>query len=325
MEIKKAVRRALPLQLAFYAPSGAGKTFSALLFAAGLSPNGKVVVVDTERGRASLYADNKKILAALPGGFDVIELDAPYHPQRYIEALDLAESQGYRVCIVDSGSDSWDGPGGCSDLAEKAKGMWAGAKLWNKRMMTRAALSDMHVIWCLKAQEKTKIIDKAKSGTGKQEYIDLGVLPIWEKNNLFPQLLVFSVDPTTHVSTVKKCHDDLWQFFTEPKLITKADGEKIRQWNEGGKQLDPHEQLKKRARAAAEIGLAEYTAFYQACSPSDKKALKDSTHEENKRIAATVVVVEAEPESDLERDLRTNPLGPQPVQKLIDEMEEPVG
>jgi hypothetical protein len=272
------------LQLAFYGPAGSGKTFSALLFAAGLAPDGKVVVIDSERGRASLYADNKKILSALPQGFDVIELEPPYHPKRYVEAIDIAESSGYKVCLIDSGSDSWDGPGGCTDIAEAAKGMWAGAKLANKRMMARVANSDMHVIWCLKAQAKTKIIDKTKSESGKQEYIDLGVLPIWEKNNFYPQLLAFSVDPETHLSTVKKCHDDLWAFFPEPKLITKVDGERIRRWNESGQPLEANEQLIKRSKAAAEQGMDAYKQFFGRLTAAQRKTL-EPYHAENKATA----------------------------------------
>lgn len=287
LEFKKAVRRALPLQVAFYGPSGSGKTMSALLFAAGLSPNGKVAVIDTERGRASLYSDNRKILAALPNGFDVLELDAPYHPQRYIEAIDIAESGGYKVLLIDSGSDSWDGPGGCQDIAEKAKGMWNGAKLWNKRMMTRTALSDMHVLWCLKAQDKTKIIAKEKSDSGKQEYVELGMRPIWEKNNFFPMLLAFSVDPVSHISTVTKCHDDLWPLFTEPKLITKEDGARVRAWNESGKPVGETEQLTKRARTAAETGMIAYEAFWRGLTATQRKALQ-SQHAEWKALAQQV-------------------------------------
>jgi hypothetical protein len=285
MQIAKAVRRALPMQLAFYGPSGSGKTLSALLMAAGLSPNGKVAVIDTERGRASLYADNKRVTSALPNGFDVTELDQPYHPQRYIEAMDLVEGNGYEVCIIDSGSDSWDGPGGCSDIAEKAKGMWNGAKLWNKRMMTRSALSNMHIIWCLKAQEKTKVIDKTKSGTGKQEYIDMGVLPIWEKNNFYPMLMGFSVDPKTHLATAVKCHDDLWQFFSEPRLITKLDGEKLRNWNESGQFADPNARLRERARLAAGDGMKAYLAFFKSLTNAERQILVATDHEKNKEIA----------------------------------------
>ena len=287
LEIRKAVRRALPMQIAFYSQQGAGKTFSALMLAAGLVPDGKQVgVLDSERGRASLYADNKKIMAALPQGFDVAEIENPYHPKKYTEAIEEFESRGYGALVIDSGSDSWDGPGGCCDIAEAAKGMWNGAKLANKRMMTRAALSTMHIIWCLKAQEKTKIIGKEKTDSRKQEYIDLGVQPIWEKNNLYPMLLAFHVQVDTHLSRVVKCHDDLWDLFKEPKLITKQDGERLRLWNDAGQKVPAGTKLQTRGRSAAECGTAAYSAFFGALSKPDKKFLIDSTHAENKAVAA---------------------------------------
>lgn len=261
---------------------------SALLFAAGLAgPQGKVVVIDTERGRASLYSDNKRVMAALPQGYDVIELDQPYHPHRFVEALDVAEAGGYKVCLIDSESDSWDGPGGCADITEENKGRWNKAKLANKRMKTRISLSDMHVISLFKAQEKSKIIDKSRSGTGKEEVINLGVLPISEKNSFYPLLLGFSVDPKTHLSEAVKCHDDLAQFFTTPKLITKEDGEKVRLWNEGARAMEASEQLQKRARLKAEEGLSAYQEFFKGLSAAHRKALA-FVHPEFKALAEKV-------------------------------------
>lgn len=288
LEIKKAVRRALPMQVAFYGPSGSGKTFSALKFAAGLAgPGGKVCVIDTERGRASLYADNKKILADLPNGFDVVELDAPYHPERYINALDVVEDAGYKVCLVDSASDAWDGPGGCCDIAEANKNMWTKPKMWNKKFMTRMQLSDMHIICLLKAQEKTKIIDKAKSETGKQEYVDLGVLPICEKGFFYPMLLGFAVDAKTHISTVVKDQDGLGELFQPPHLISKVDGEKLKRWNETGGTVDLNERVRERAKVAAGEGVESYRAFYGGLTVAQKVALKP-VHEELKFAAEQV-------------------------------------
>lgn len=286
MEIVKAVRRALPMQISMYSPEGGGKTFSALKFAAGLSPDGRVVIVDTEGGRAGLYADNKNIRKVLPNSYETLEMDQPYHPRRFIEAIDLAENAGYKVCIIDSGSDSWDGVGGCTDIAEKDK-QWSNAKKWNKRMMTRAKTSNMHIIWLLKAQEKTKIVDKSRSLSGKQEYIDLGVLPIWEKNNFYPMLLGFSIDPKTHIATAVKCHDDLWHLFREPHLLDKGDGEKLRQWNESGQPVDEHSQLRQRARLAAQVGLQFYAEFFKNhITANDRVALQNcGDHERNKEIA----------------------------------------
>ena len=52
---KKAVRSASKLRLALSGTSGSGKTYGALLLAKGIG--GKIAVIDTERGSASLYAD----------------------------------------------------------------------------------------------------------------------------------------------------------------------------------------------------------------------------------------------------------------------------
>lgn len=286
-EIKKAVRRALPLQIGWYGPSGSGKTLSALLFGAGLT-DGKVVVIDTERGRASLYADNKRLLAALPQGYDVLELNNPYHPDRFAEAIRYCQSQGYSVCIIDSESDSWDGPGGCHDITEANKGRWNKAKLANKKFKMTVNLSSMHVISLFKAQEKSKIIDKKDSDDGKEKVINLGILPISERNAFYPMLLGFAVDPETHLSRAVKCHDDLWSLFQTPKLISKEDGEKVRRWNDSGVAVDQAERIIAQSRDAAESGLEAYRMFFDGLTPKQKKQIPEATHAENKKTAADV-------------------------------------
>lgn len=50
---KKAERKQAKLRLGLVGPAGSGKTFSALQIASGLG--GKVAVIDTERGSASLF------------------------------------------------------------------------------------------------------------------------------------------------------------------------------------------------------------------------------------------------------------------------------
>ena len=288
MEIKRAVRRALPLQIALCGPSGSGKTCSALQMAAGLVANPKVVVIDTERGRASLYADNKRVLSVLPNGFDVLDLDAPYHPERYIQAIDTCERAGYNVCIIDSASDSWDGPGGQADIAEQNRGMWNESKRWNKRLMTRINLSGMNVICCLKAQEKTKVVevpDERKPGRTKKEFIPIGWQPICEKNFFYPMLLGLMIDAQTHVATAIKYIEDIAPFFATPHLISKQDGENLRRWNEGGKSVEPVERLLLRAEGAAGEGTEAYRAFFESLRAEQKRLLKPH-HERLKRLAS---------------------------------------
>lgn len=285
-QIKKAERRALPLQVAFIGPQNSGKTWGALMFAAGLVPGKKICVIETERGRTQMYADDPDLLKVMPMGFDVIELGKPYHPQRVIEAMETLESSGkYALGLLDSGSDHWDGPGGCTDIAESLKNMWAVPKLWNKRLLNQMTLSDIHWFTTIKAHDKTKIIDKKDSPTGKTEYVSLGVQPVCEKNFFHPFMLAFEFDPDTHLAKVRKYHKGFYGLYKTPHLLTPADGDALRKWNESANPAsDPYEQLRARAQDAAEEGVAKYREFFGSLTPVQKKAL-GSTHEENKRIA----------------------------------------
>ncbi len=68
-------------------------------------------------------------------------------------------------------------------------------------------------------------------------------------------------------------------------MLTKADGERIRQWNDGGSAFDATERLVKQSRAAAQEGMESYKTFFSGLTPGQKKALGETCHTENKRIA----------------------------------------
>ena len=73
----KAERKKSRLRLGLTGPSGAGKTYSALLIAKGMG--GRIAVLDTEKGSASLYTHLVD--------YDVLELQPPYAPARFIDRL----------------------------------------------------------------------------------------------------------------------------------------------------------------------------------------------------------------------------------------------
>lgn len=290
MQFTKAVRKSVPMLISVSGTSGAGKTYSALLLAAGLAgPNGRVAFIDTENGRGSLYADSTGIVAALPNGYEIGQLDAPFSPERYITAIKCAEECGCNVLVIDSTTHEWEGIGGCCEMAEtnKLRGMpnWALAKREHKRFVNHCLSTSMHIVFCLRARDKVKIVDVEKNGRKQQEVVPIGIQPIAEKNFVFEMLLSLQLDEATHSAVAIKCPEPLKHLFTGSRLLTKADGEHIREWNEGGRALEPFEQLQKRARVAAEDGTEAYQKFYAELTPAQKKALRDTTHEENKRIA----------------------------------------
>ncbi|MFA4974566.1 MAG: ATP-binding protein [bacterium] len=109
---RKATKEQSKLRMALDGPSGSGKTYTGLLFATALAGSeGKVAVIDTERGSASKYADIFE--------FDVLEL-TDFHPNNYIEGIKAAEKAGYAVIVIDSLSHAWEGQGGVLDLHEQA-------------------------------------------------------------------------------------------------------------------------------------------------------------------------------------------------------------
>lgn len=308
-EVKDAVREIVPIPICIYGPTGSGKTFSALLLAAGLAgPNGLVGMVDTEKKRGSLYADDPDIRAAMPGGkYKRVDLAAEYSPERYTKALKALEAAGCTVALIDSATHEWSGEGGCCDIAEKNKlggfPNWAKAKLDHKRFLAYCLSSHMHIIFCLRAHEKVKPVkagdlvcpsagftprdenDPPLERYAKAAVIPLGMLPDTEKNLLYEALVSFRVEDGTHLAYPVKVPKMLAKIFPGKKLLTKADGEAIRLWNESAGTSSANERIAERARLAAEDGTDAYQAFFSSLPAAQKKFLVGTTHEENKALA----------------------------------------
>ncbi|WP_375425509.1 AAA family ATPase [uncultured Friedmanniella sp.] len=124
---QKATRKRSRSRTVFSGPSGAGKTMWALVSATILAggtvthdgvkyraniADGSIAFVDTEKGSASLYADQFN--------FDVLEIAAPYHPERLREVFREAAAAGYKAIVVDSLTHFWSGPGGVLEVVEAA-------------------------------------------------------------------------------------------------------------------------------------------------------------------------------------------------------------
>jgi AAA domain-containing protein len=293
MAFTKAVRQTVPMLVSLSGTSGSGKTYSGLLLAAGMAgPKGRVGMIDAENKRGSLYADDPDIRRALADGYERDDIAAPFTPAKYIGKITEAEKAGITVCLIDSTSHEWEGEGGCCDMAEnnKLRGMpnWALAKREHKKFVSYCLSSPMSIVFCLRARDKVKILEV----NGKTEVVPVGIQPIAEKNFVFEMLLSLMFDEATHHAKPIKVPKMLNPMFPGGRLITKADGDAIRQWNEGGRAVeDPHERLKMRARSAAECGIEEYERFFKDLTAADKKVLSATTHAENKVIARAVVPV----------------------------------
>lgn len=108
-------------RLSIQGMSGAGKTWTGLSIAHGLSEGRKFAVIDTEAGAASLYAGIGGIQ------FDTVSMDR-YDPRDLVRILDSAAQAGYPTVFVDSLSHFWKGTDGTLAQVEKASSRYGGNK-----------------------------------------------------------------------------------------------------------------------------------------------------------------------------------------------------
>lgn len=168
---KPAVKEEAKLRLAIAGPSGSGKTFTALAVGTAL---GRVALVDTEHGSASKYADIFQ--------FDVLNLDPPFHPARFVEAIRAAEQGGYDVVVLDSISHAWNGTGGVLEIVEQAAKRFKGNSYvgWQEGTPAHNLLIEgivgagIHVIATMRSKQEYILVEKG----GKQVPQKVGMAPI---------------------------------------------------------------------------------------------------------------------------------------------------
>lgn len=253
LTIKPAVRTGIKPLVGFYGRSGGGKTRSALLLARGIvGPKGRIVLVDTESGRGSIFADK------IANGYSVIDLEPPFTPGRYAEAFKLAEANA-DILIVDSLSHCWSGEDGVLDWHEKELDRMAGDD-WRKReacsmsawIKPKAELKKLvqscvlrtrlPVICCLRGEIKTRI---GKTEQGKTKIsADEWSSPIFDPRFLFELLLCaecYSVDGKGgYLHVTKITHEDLFQCLpAEGEQVGIQHGELLAKWSLGGQQAPP--------------------------------------------------------------------------------------
>lgn len=174
LQVKQAVKAQKKARVAILGPSGSGKTFTALQIAKGLVGDEPIVVIDTEHGSASLYADRFN--------FGVIELDT-FAPQMYVAALDVAAKCGAKCVVIDSLSHAWAGKGGAlqmvDDASKRTKNSYAS---WGEVTPHHLAMIDAmlscpcHIIVTMRV--KTDYLMEKNESTGKTSVTKVGLAPV---------------------------------------------------------------------------------------------------------------------------------------------------
>jgi hypothetical protein len=174
MGFQKATKAAAKLRLGLIGPAGSGKTMTALRIAAGLG--GRVAVIDTERGSASLYSGERGL------DFDVNELDS-YEVERFLEAIADAAKGGYSTLVIDSLSHAWAGKGGILEYVDKAGkrnqgggnfGAWRDATPRHNALVDAILGAPLHVICTL----RSKVEYVVENVGGRNQVRKVGLQPV---------------------------------------------------------------------------------------------------------------------------------------------------
>lgn len=317
-EVKAAVRKAIPPIVVLWGPSGGGKTYSALKLARGLvGPKGKIVLIDTENERAQFYAD-------MVGGWQHIDFQPPFTPQRYTEAMKAAEDAGADVIIVDSMSHVWEGEGGVLDMADNAKTSSGRAltglakfktpKTQFKRMQNNLLRSRVPVIFCLRAKALSVQVGQGNDA----KIVDKGLTAICEKNFIFEAtvsvLLGPDHKPVFHNTEDLKCNpaipsvkipEDAAAAIKPGVPLDEATGAAIAAWLGGGEAID-HElrELQREARDKAGQGSVAMRQWWEGELTKAKRQKLGTLLDELKSIAAQADLDQAAGDDDGDGDDR---------------------
>lgn len=222
--IRKAERAQSKLRIGLAGPSGAGKTMSALKLARGIAgPEGKICMIDTERGSGDLYAH----LTA----YDIITLAPPYNPKNYVEAIEAAEDAGYDCIIIDSLSHAWSDEGGLLDQADKLSAggnrftVWASLTPQHRKLVNGMLNSDAHIIATVRSKQEYSIEKDEKSGRSNVK--KLGMAPV-QRDGMEYEFTVFMDIEQNHAAHASKDRTDL--FKDEVFVIDEQTGSRLTEW-----------------------------------------------------------------------------------------------
>lgn len=227
-EIRKAERRQAKLRLALCGVSGCGKSLGAINLAVGMGK--RFIVIDTEHTSADLYAD--------VADFDVLTLDKPYTPERYIDAIQTAEAKGYDVIIIDSLSHAWSGEGGVLDMqdaatqASKSKNSytaWREVTPWHNKLINAILHSKAHIIATMRSKTHYEVMEI----NGKKTPVKIGLAPIQREGIDYEFTVVLDLDKDSHLYNSSKDRTRLFE--GKHEKLTSETGKQIIDWLMCGK------------------------------------------------------------------------------------------
>lgn len=268
MGFVRASKKRGKLRLGLIGPAGAGKSYSALAIATAIAETegGRVAVVDSEHGSASLYGSGK------PFDFDVMEL-SDFSPERYTEAIHEAERAGYSVVVLDSLSHAWMGKGGALEMKDNASRRqgensytaWRHVTPLHNGLIDAMLQSRLHVIATMRS--KTEFVIE-KDEKGKNTVRKVGMAPIQREGMEFEFTLVGDLDQD-NVLTISKtrCGSAV-----PPGQTIRKPGRELAQtllaWLSDGEEAAPAPAAAETKAASATVAAAKPETISAAVAPA---------------------------------------------------------
>ena len=220
------------------APSGGGKTYSALRLATGMAQEieretgkkAKILMGNTEQKRGYYYADEFD--------YDIVDIEAPHNPEKYVDFINFAVEQGYDILIIDSTSHEWEGRGGCLELHQQAGGQyqsWAKVTPRHNKFIEAIADSSIHLIATMRGKDQYEM---SKDDRGKATVQKLGVGAKQRDGFEYEFTCTFLIDQKTNMAEVQKDNTHIFENETAT-LLTESYGEKIMRWANSGEGYTP--------------------------------------------------------------------------------------
>lgn len=227
MQLQKASRKKASIKMSLQGPSGSGKTYSSLLLAYGLCNDWtKIAVIDSENHSSELYSHL--------GSYNVLQLSAPYTPEKYTQAIVACGQAGMQVIIIDSISHEWE------YILESHAGMngnsftnWQKIGLRHKAFIQAILGSKAHIIVTTRTKQDYVLNDR----NGRMVPEKVGLKAVQREGLDYEMTLVFDLT-MKNTATASKDRTGLFFGKSEHKLGIDT-GVLIHQWCNAGNDISP--------------------------------------------------------------------------------------
>lgn len=236
--VKKAKREKIYVKVALMAPSGGGKTYGSLRLATGMAEeiknetgkDARILLANTEQKRGYYYANEFD--------YDIVDIDAPHNPEKYVELIEFAVSEGYDILIIDSSSHEWEGKGGCLELQQQAGGTyqaWGKVTPRHNKFINAIADSPIHIIATMRGKDQYEV---SRDDRGKTSVQKLGVGAKQRDGFEYEFTCTFLIDQKTNCAEVQKDNTHIFEH-EGATLLTENHGKKIMEWANSGEGYTP--------------------------------------------------------------------------------------